>query len=49
MILFRILKLFGVDVPARIAQVQAEFEQRVEFAKNQVRQAAQRAGVVAWL
>jgi hypothetical protein len=49
MILFRILKLFGVDVPARIAQVQAKFEQRVEIAKDQVRHAAQKAGVVAAL
>ena len=49
MILFRILKLFGIDVPARIAQVQASFEQRVEVAKDQVRQAAQTAAVVAAL
>jgi hypothetical protein len=37
MMLFRILKLFGVDVPARIARVRAKFEQRVEIARDQVR------------
>jgi hypothetical protein len=49
MILLRLLKLFGIDVPARIAQLQATFEQRVEVAKDQVRQAAQTAAVVAVL
>jgi hypothetical protein len=33
MILVRLLKLFGIDVPARIAELQARFEQRVEAAK----------------
>jgi hypothetical protein len=49
MILLRLLKLFGIDVPARIAQLQARFEQRVEVARDQVRQAAQIAAVVAAL
>jgi uncharacterized membrane protein len=49
MILFRFLKLFGVDVPARMAQLQASFEQRVEVAKDQVKQAAQRAATVGAL
>jgi hypothetical protein len=49
MILLRLLKLFGIDVPARIAQLQARFEQRVEVARDQVRQAAQVAAVVAAL
>jgi hypothetical protein len=49
MILFRLLKLFGVDVPAHMAQLQARFEQHVEVAKDQVRQAAQTAAIVAAL
>jgi hypothetical protein len=49
MILFRLLKLFGIDVPARVAQLQASFEQRVKVAKGQVRQAAQTAAVIAAL
>ena len=49
MILFRLLKLFGIDVPAHVAQFQASFEQRVEVAKDQVRRAAQTAAVVAAL
>jgi hypothetical protein len=49
MILFKILKLFGIDVPARIAQLQARFEQRVEVAKDEVRQTAQKAAIVAAL
>jgi hypothetical protein len=49
MILFRILKLFGVDIPAHMAQLQARFEQRVEVAKDQVRQAAQTAAIVGAL
>src|SRR6202162_4038790 len=39
--LFNILKLFGLDVPARIAEVRTEIEQRVELAKDHVKQAAQ--------
>ena len=49
MILLRILKLFGVDIPAHVAQLQARFEQRVEVAKDEVRQAAQTAAIVAAL
>jgi ABC-type multidrug transport system fused ATPase/permease subunit len=47
--LFKILKLFGLDVPARIAEVQAEFEERVKLAEHHVKQAAQEAGVLAAL
>jgi len=49
MILFRFLKLFGIDVPGHLAQLQARFEQRVEVAKGQVTQAAQTAAIVAVL
>jgi hypothetical protein len=49
MILLRFLKLFGVDVPGHIAQLQARFEQRVEVAKDEVRQTAQKAAIVAAL
>ena len=49
MILLRFLKLFGVDIPGHIAQLQARFEQRVEVAKDEVRQTAQKAAIVAAL
>ena len=45
--LFNILKLFGLDVPARIAEVRTEIEQRVELAKDHVKEAAQTAGLLA--
>jgi hypothetical protein len=32
--LFDILKLFGLDVRAKIVQARAEFEQRAELAKS---------------
>jgi hypothetical protein len=44
--MLNILKLFGIDVPARMAELQARLEQRVELAKDHVRQAAQTAAVV---
>jgi hypothetical protein len=49
MILFKLLKLFGVDVPGHISQLRARFEQRVEVAKDRVRRAAQTAAIVAGL
>jgi hypothetical protein len=49
MILFRFLKLFGIDVPGHIAQLQARFEQRVEVVKDEVRQTAQKTAIVAAL
>ena len=49
MILFKLLKLFGVDVPGHISQLRARFEQRLEIAKDRVRQAAQTAAIVAGL
>jgi hypothetical protein len=49
MILFKLLKLFGIEVPGHISQLRARFEQRVEVAKDRVRQAAQRAALVAGL
>jgi hypothetical protein len=49
MILFRFLKLFGVDIPGHIAQLQARLEQRVEAAKDEVKQTAQKAAIVAAL
>jgi Putative Actinobacterial Holin-X, holin superfamily III len=47
--LFNILKLFGLDVPARIAEVRTELEQRVELAKDHVKDAAQKVGLLAAL
>ena len=49
MILFRFLKLFGIDVPGHIAQLQARFEQRVEVLKHEVRQTAKTTAMVAAL
>jgi hypothetical protein len=47
--LFRILKLFGIDVPARMASMRAEVERRVETAKEEFTRAARMAAVVAAL
>jgi ABC-type protease/lipase transport system fused ATPase/permease subunit len=47
--LFRILKLFGIDIPARMAEVRIDLEERFDVATDSVRQAAQTAAVVATL
>jgi len=47
--LFKILKLFGLDVPARIEAVKASLERRVEQATDHVKQVAQEAVVIAAL
>jgi uncharacterized membrane protein len=47
--LFRILKLFGIDIPARMAEVRIDLEERIDLAKDSVQQAAQTAGVLAML
>jgi hypothetical protein len=49
MMLFRILKLFGIDVPARMASMRADVERRVETAKEELTRAARMAAVVAAL
>ena len=46
---FKILKLFGLDVPAKIAEVRVDLDERVELAKDQINQAAQTAAVMAAL
>jgi fumarate reductase subunit C len=46
---FKLLKLFGLDVPARIAEVRIDLEERVELAKDQINQTAQTAAVLAAL
>jgi ABC-type multidrug transport system fused ATPase/permease subunit len=45
--LFKALKLFGVDVPARMAAVRVDFEERLDVAKESAQQAAQSAAVLA--
>ena len=45
--LFKILKLFGLDIPARIEAAKAELERRVEQATDHVKQVAQEAAVIA--
>jgi hypothetical protein len=47
--LFKILKLFGFDVPAKIEAVKASLERRVEQATDHVKQVAQEAAVIAAL
>jgi hypothetical protein len=46
---FKIIKLFGFDVPARMAELRVDLEERVELAKDHVNQAAQAAAVLAAL
>jgi hypothetical protein len=45
--LLKILKLFGLDVPAKIEAAKASFERRVEQATDHVKQVAQEAAVIA--
>jgi hypothetical protein len=45
--LFKILRLFGLDVPAKIAAARTEFEHRVEEATGYARQATLTAAIVA--
>jgi hypothetical protein len=45
--LFKILKLFGLDVPAKIAAARFELEQRVEEASGYAKQATLAAALVA--
>jgi len=45
--LFKILKLFGLDVPAKIEAAKASVGLRVEQATDHVRQVAQEAAVIA--
>jgi hypothetical protein len=47
--LFRILKLVGIDIPARMAEVRIDLEERFDLAKDSVQQAAQTAALVATL
>jgi hypothetical protein len=47
--LFNILKLFGLDVPAKIAAAKSEIEQRVEEATGYAKQVTRTAAIVAAL
>jgi hypothetical protein len=47
--LFRILKLFGIDIPARMTEVRIDLEERFDLAKDSVQQAAQTAALLAML
>ncbi len=47
--LFKLLKLFGIDLPARMAEVRIDVEERFDLAKDSVEQAAQTALVLALL
>jgi uncharacterized membrane protein YqjE len=47
--LFKILKLFGFDLPARMAEARVDLEERFDLAKDSVEHAAQRAAVLAML
>jgi hypothetical protein len=45
--LFKFLRLFGLDVPAKIEAVKAGFEEGVEQATDHVKQVAQEAAMIA--
>ncbi len=47
--LFRILKLFGIDIPARMAEVRIDLEEHFDVARDSVQQAAQTAAALAAL
>jgi hypothetical protein len=47
--LFKMLKLFGIDLPARMAEVRVDVEERFGLAKDSVEQAAQTTAVLALL
>jgi ABC-type multidrug transport system fused ATPase/permease subunit len=47
--LFQILKLFGINLPARMAEVRIDVEERFDLAKDSVEQAAQTAAVLGLL
>jgi uncharacterized membrane protein YqjE len=47
--LFKIIKLFGIDLPARMAEVRINLEDRFDLAKGSVEHAAQTAAVLATL
>jgi hypothetical protein len=47
--LFKILKLFGLDVSAKMAAAQSEIEQRVEEVADYAKQATQTAAIIAVL
>jgi hypothetical protein len=47
--LFNILKLFGLDIAAKIEAVKASFELRVEQATDHVKQVAQQAAIIGVL
>lgn len=49
MTLIKTLKLVGLDVPGRIAAARMKLDERVEFAKDHVKEAAQTAAIVAIL
>jgi uncharacterized membrane protein YqjE len=47
--LFRFLKPFGIDIPARMAEVRIDLEERLDLAKDSVQQAGRTAAVLAML
>jgi hypothetical protein len=47
--LFKILKLFGLDIPAKVAEAKSVIEQRVEEVADYAKQVARTAAVIAAL
>jgi ABC-type multidrug transport system fused ATPase/permease subunit len=47
--LFKIMKLFGIDLLARMAEVRVDLEERFDLARDGVEHAAQRAATLAML
>jgi ABC-type multidrug transport system fused ATPase/permease subunit len=47
--LFKIMKLFGIDLVARMAEVRVDLEERFDLARDGVQHAAERAAALAML
>lgn len=47
--LFKIIRLFGIDLPARMAEVRINLEERFDLTKDSLENGAQRAAVLATL
>jgi uncharacterized membrane protein YqjE len=47
--LFKLLRLLGIDLPARMAEVRVDVEERFDLAKDSLEQTAQKAAILALL
>jgi uncharacterized membrane protein YqjE len=49
MMLFKILKLLGIDLPARMAEARVDIEERFDLAKDSIERTAQTAAILTLL